>query len=77
MCFPNTLLIDMKKKFVPDYLNLKFCKTQKQNASAEATLCHVEHDDFGNMLHAIPLKINVAGYITLDFENVIKIDVIP
>jgi hypothetical protein len=60
----------------PTHLNLEFFKNPKQLISDEsALLCHVEHDDYGNKLRAIPLKFNANGHIILDFKNVVAIDV--
>lgn len=60
----------------PTHLNLEFFKNPKQLISDEsALLCHVEHDDYGNKLRAIPLKVNANGHIILDLKNVVAIDV--
>jgi hypothetical protein len=61
---------------LPTHLNLEFFKNPKQLTTDEnALLCHVEHDDYGNRTLAIPLKVNANGNISLDFKNVIAIDV--
>ncbi len=63
----------MNVKF-PSHLNLEFCINSHQSTKDEnALLCHIEVDDYGNTINAIPLSVNVNGHITLDFKNAICI----
>jgi hypothetical protein len=55
----------------PKHLNLEFVANPSIHLqNEELVLCHVEHDDYGNKLRAIPLQTNQAGHITLDFKKV-------
>jgi len=54
----------------PTHLNLEFYKDPKTSLHDESTvLCHIEHDDYGNKSLAVPLKVELNGYISLDFEG--------
>jgi hypothetical protein len=54
----------------PSHLNLEFCKTPHQSINEECIiLCHIEVDDYGNKIKAIPLCTTREGHITLDPIN--------
>jgi hypothetical protein len=55
---------------LPTHLNLEFYKDPKPCLLDEpALLCHVEHDDYGNKIYAVPLKADLNGHISLDFDS--------
>jgi hypothetical protein len=65
----------MIQKF-PTHLNLEFFANPLQSTSDEnALLCHVRHDDYGNRIQAIPLKVNANGNIILDFNKAVDINI--
>jgi hypothetical protein len=60
---------------LPAHLNLEFYRDPKQSLfDVQAPLCHVEHDDYGNRIQAVPLKVNADGNIILDFQNAVVLN---
>lgn len=60
------------KKNIPSYLNLELLSAPSSDENSDnLILCHVEHDEHGNKIRAIPFKVNSSGYLSLDFSQVV------
>jgi hypothetical protein len=63
------------KSLFPTNLNLEFSELSRfDKGNQQKFLCHVEHDDYGNKIRYVPLKVTGDGYITLDFFNAVAVD---
>lgn len=63
------------KSLFPTHLNLEFFEsTSFDRCDEKKLLCHVEHDDYGNRIRFIPLKVTGDGHISLDFISAVVVD---